>query len=324
MRPVPALSIGASTVGRRAAQLALAARLTRASAAAYLALVLAIAAALRLWQLNSVGLQQRRGGLLRARRRRSPTHPVLDELFPVFRAHPAAGPDGAVARVPAAPGRGLRAPRDRGASAWRPSTWSTSSGRLLYGRRGRADRRLLVALMPYHVVVTRQVLLDGPMTFFATLTLVLLARFVLSGRAWWLYARRRGDGTHVPVEGDEHRPARRDLRVPGAHARAARAAARPRRLAGGHGAGDRAVSAQPACWPGAPAPARATSPGSCSGGPTTTGSSTPRRCPRRSARWCCSPPWSVSGCCADEASWRETLLLSLDRRARRVLRSCGR
>ena len=32
-----------------------------------------------------------------------------------------------------------------------------------------------MALMPYHVVVTRQVLLDGPMTFFATLTLVLFA-----------------------------------------------------------------------------------------------------------------------------------------------------
>ena len=44
-----------------------------------------------------------------------------------------------------------------------------------------------MALMPYHVVVTRQVLLDGPMTFFATLTLLLLARFVLSGRPWWLY-----------------------------------------------------------------------------------------------------------------------------------------
>ena len=34
-----------------------------------------------------------------------------------------------------------------------------------------------MALMPYHVVVSRQVLLDGPMTLFATLTLVLLARF---------------------------------------------------------------------------------------------------------------------------------------------------
>ena len=60
-------------------------------------------------------------------------------------------------------------------------------GRLLYGRPAGLIAALLMALMPYHVVVTRQVLLDGPMTFFATLTLLLLARFVLTGRRWWLY-----------------------------------------------------------------------------------------------------------------------------------------
>ena len=54
-------------------------------------------------------------------------------------------------------------------------------GRLLYGRRAGLLAALLMALMPYHVVVTRQVLLDGPMTLFATLTLFLLARFALSG-----------------------------------------------------------------------------------------------------------------------------------------------
>ena len=40
---------------------------------------------------------------------------------------------------------------------------------------------LLLALMPYHVVVTRQVLLDGPMALFATVTLYLLARFAATG-----------------------------------------------------------------------------------------------------------------------------------------------
>jgi hypothetical protein len=61
-------------------------------------------------------------------------------------------------------------------------------GRQLYGRRAGLVAALLMALMPYHVVVSRQVLLDGPMTMFATLTLLLLVRFVLSGRAAWLYA----------------------------------------------------------------------------------------------------------------------------------------
>jgi hypothetical protein len=42
--------------------------------------------------------------------------------------------------------------------------------------------------MPYHVIVSRQVLLDGPMTFFATLTLYMLALFGKTQRAVWLYA----------------------------------------------------------------------------------------------------------------------------------------
>ncbi|MGH3995109.1 MAG: glycosyltransferase family 39 protein, partial [Pseudonocardiaceae bacterium] len=41
--------------------------------------------------------------------------------------------------------------------------------------------------MPYHAVLTERVLLDGAVTLFATLTLVLLTRFVMSGRQGWLY-----------------------------------------------------------------------------------------------------------------------------------------
>jgi hypothetical protein len=61
-------------------------------------------------------------------------------------------------------------------------------GRLLYGRRAGVIAALLLALMPYHVIVSRQVLLDGPMTFFATLTLYLTAMAIVSGRPAWLYA----------------------------------------------------------------------------------------------------------------------------------------
>jgi hypothetical protein len=61
-------------------------------------------------------------------------------------------------------------------------------GQLLYGRLPGALAALLLALMPYHVIVSRQVLLDGPMTFFATLTLYLLARFGRTRRPGWLYA----------------------------------------------------------------------------------------------------------------------------------------
>lgn len=52
----------------------------------------------------------------------------------------------------------------------------------LYGRRAGLLAALFLAVMPYHVVVSRQVLLDGPMVFFTTLTLYMLARYSLSER----------------------------------------------------------------------------------------------------------------------------------------------
>ncbi|HUR13671.1 MAG TPA: glycosyltransferase family 39 protein [Mycobacteriales bacterium] len=62
------------------------------------------------------------------------------------------------------------------------------TGSLLYGRPVGVLAAALMAVMPYHVVVTRQVLLDGPMTFFATVTLYLVARYSVTQRPAWLYA----------------------------------------------------------------------------------------------------------------------------------------
>ncbi len=61
-------------------------------------------------------------------------------------------------------------------------------GLLLYGRRAGAVSALLLAVMPYHVIITRQVLLDGPMTFFATAALVCLAMLARTGQGRWLVA----------------------------------------------------------------------------------------------------------------------------------------
>lgn len=61
-------------------------------------------------------------------------------------------------------------------------------GRTLYGARTGVIAALFVAVMPYHVVVTRQVLLDGPMTLFASLALCAMAQFAQSQRTRWLYA----------------------------------------------------------------------------------------------------------------------------------------
>ena len=59
-------------------------------------------------------------------------------------------------------------------------------GRVLYGRRVGAVAAVLLAVMPYHVLVSRQILLDGPMTFFGTAALVCLAVFGRTERRRWL------------------------------------------------------------------------------------------------------------------------------------------
>jgi hypothetical protein len=71
------------------------------------------------------------------------------------------------------------------------------TGRLLYGVRAGVLAALLIALMPYHVVVSRQILLDGPMVLWATVSLYLLAHYAVTRRMLWLYAAAGGLGLTV-------------------------------------------------------------------------------------------------------------------------------
>ena len=61
-------------------------------------------------------------------------------------------------------------------------------GRVLYDGRTGAVAAFLLAVMPYHVVVSRQIMLDGPMTFFATATLTCLAITARDHDRRWLVA----------------------------------------------------------------------------------------------------------------------------------------
>jgi hypothetical protein len=70
-------------------------------------------------------------------------------------------------------------------------------GRLLYGVRVGLIAAAVLAVMPYHVIVSRQVLLDGPQAFFITVTLGLLIRFARSGRTLWLCGAAAGMGLSV-------------------------------------------------------------------------------------------------------------------------------
>jgi hypothetical protein len=61
-------------------------------------------------------------------------------------------------------------------------------GKTLYGRSVGLLAALVIAVMPYQVVVTRQVLLDGPLVTFSTLTLLMAAKYGATRRAGWLVA----------------------------------------------------------------------------------------------------------------------------------------
>jgi 4-amino-4-deoxy-L-arabinose transferase-like glycosyltransferase len=179
-RAAPALS------SPRPAELSRARRAPRLSPAVLLAVTLAVAAALRVWRLNDIGFNSDEA-VYAGQAAAIATDPDLDEFFPVFRAHPL------LFQTLLSLGFRLHLPEGferLAAAALGVATvyLAYQLGRLLYGRRTGLLAALLMALMPYHVVVSRQVLLDGPMTLFATLTLVLFARFLTTGRRAWLYA----------------------------------------------------------------------------------------------------------------------------------------
>jgi 4-amino-4-deoxy-L-arabinose transferase-like glycosyltransferase len=188
-RAAPALS------SPRPAELRRVRRAPRLPPAVWLAVTLAVAAALRVWRLNEVGFNSDEA-VYSGQAAAIATDPDLTEFFPVFRAHPLL--------FQTVLSLGFRLHLPEGFERLAAAALGVATvylvyelGRILYGRRTGLLAALLVALMPYHVVVTRQVLLDGPMTLFATLTLVLFARFLASGSRHWLYAAGAAMGLTV-------------------------------------------------------------------------------------------------------------------------------
>lgn len=158
----------------------------RALAALIVVLSMVAGGFLRLWQINAIGYNTDEA-VYSGQAAAIAGVPGLKENFPVFRAHPLLFQfvlslvykihfDDLVGRLLAV-GVGLAT-----------IFLVYEVGKLLYGRIPGALAAALLAVMPYHVVVTRQVLLDGPMAFFATLTLYMLARFGQTQKARWVYA----------------------------------------------------------------------------------------------------------------------------------------
>jgi hypothetical protein len=149
--------------------------------------IIAVGAFLRMWQLNSLGFNSDeavyagQGAAIAA-------DPTLKEIFPIFRAHPL------LFQFVLALGFHFSSVSDL-LGRMLSVVFGLATlyliyqlGALLYGRKAGLIAALFVALMPYHVIVTRQVLLDGPMVLFSTLALYMLARFATTQHPAWLYA----------------------------------------------------------------------------------------------------------------------------------------
>ncbi len=149
-------------------------------------LIVAVAAVMRLYGLTAVGMNSDEA-VYSGQAASIAGDTVLAPFFPIFRAHPllvqttlalAFSIDGSdiVARVTAT------------IIGLATIVLVYLLGSLLYGRWVGLVAALFIAVMPYHVIVTRQFLLDGPLTFLTTLTLYCLARFGKGNRYAWLYA----------------------------------------------------------------------------------------------------------------------------------------
>ena len=153
---------------------------------------LAAALVLRFWHINRFGYNSDEA-VYSGQGASIAGVPELQHFFPIFRAHPLLFQT--ILSIPFALGGGDLWGRLLAAAfgiATILLTFKTAA--LLYGRRAGVIAAVLMALMPYHVLVSRQVLLDGPETLFATATLYLLARYAMTQRTAWLYAAGGGLG----------------------------------------------------------------------------------------------------------------------------------
>ena len=138
-------------------------------------LVMCLATGIRVWGLNQIGFNTDEA-VYSGQAAAIAQVPVLRDIFPVFRAHPLLfqfllallfnfGVSDLAARLLAV------------AVGVITVFIVYRLGSLLYGEYTGILAALMLAVMPYHVVVSRQVLLDGPMVLCSTLTLYLLARY---------------------------------------------------------------------------------------------------------------------------------------------------
>jgi hypothetical protein len=152
-----------------------------------LALVLIVASAFRFIDLGAVGLNSDEA-VYAGQSASLAGNPHFTTLFPIVRAHPL------LMQL-------VMAPLYRNGVVDTPGRYVAATfgvltvalvyvlGRVLYDHRVATLGALLLAVMPYHVIIGRQIMLDGPMAFFTTAALLCLALAARrNARAGWLVA----------------------------------------------------------------------------------------------------------------------------------------
>jgi 4-amino-4-deoxy-L-arabinose transferase-like glycosyltransferase len=156
------------------------------------ALVLALAIGIRVWGLNQIGFNTDEA-VYAGQAAAIAQVPVLKDIFPVFRAHPLLFQF--LLALLFNFGMSDLALRLFAVVIGVITVYIVYRlGSILYGEEAGILAGLIMAIMPYHVVVTRQVLLDGPLVLCSTLTLYLLARYALTNNPIWLHAAGIGMG----------------------------------------------------------------------------------------------------------------------------------
>jgi 4-amino-4-deoxy-L-arabinose transferase-like glycosyltransferase len=161
----------------------------------WLALTLATGLAVRLINLNVFGFNSDEA-VYAGQSASLAGNPLFVNQFPIFRAHPLLLP------TLMSPLYSAGSPDLRGRVVVAFLGMATIGGvfligRELYGAKTGTLAALVLALMPYHVVVTRQLLLDGPAVLFITLAFWMFARYVNTDRFEWLAASAASLGLAV-------------------------------------------------------------------------------------------------------------------------------
>lgn len=151
-----------------------------------LAAITALSVVLRLWQLGALGFNSDEA-VYTGSAASLAGNSTLAAIFPVFRAHPLLFQTllSIVLRIHDTDWTARAFTAVIGVATV-GATFAV--GRKLYGQAAGLVAALLLAVMPYEVVVSRQVLLDGLMTFCLTAALYCVVRYVETGRLSWLMA----------------------------------------------------------------------------------------------------------------------------------------